>query len=153
MDAQPRDALSTREKLLVEGLYDWVKLWQVHRYVAEEDLSSGLGEVQRRTIEQVSSLISDGLAEVGGLRDHGARFEPWNASPKESLQRLSVEYVDRFNDRDGWPWTVWLCLTDKGKEIGRTHQHAYAMWLQDVRARGVEDRALPLWLEPDGIQP
>jgi hypothetical protein len=26
------------------------------------------------------------------------------------------------------------------------------MWLQDVRARGVEDRALPLWLEPSGIE-
>lgn len=153
MDAQRRDALSAREKLLVEGLHDWLKLWQVHRHVAEESLSSSLAEVQQRTIGLVGSLISDGVAEIGGLRDHGARFEPWIASPKETLQRLSVEYVDRFNDRAGWPWTVWLCLTDKGKEIGRTHQHAYAMWLQDVRARGVEDRALPLWLEPDGIQP
>jgi hypothetical protein len=42
MNAQPRDTLSAREKLLVEGLYDWLKLWQVHRHVAEENLSSSL---------------------------------------------------------------------------------------------------------------
>lgn len=153
MSAQPRDILSTREKLLVEGLYDWLKLWQVHRYVAEENLSSSLSEVQQKTIRLVRSMLSDGVAEIGGLREHGARFEPGSGSPDESLQRLSAEYVDRFNDRAGWPWTVWLCLTDKGKELGRSHQHTYAMWLQDVRERGVEDRALPLRLEPAGAQP
>ena len=153
MTAHPRDALSAREKLLVEGLHDWLKLWQVHRHVAEENLSSSLEEVQQTVMGLVLSLISEGVAEIGGLREHGARFERWSASPDASLRRLSVEYVDNFHDRAGWPWTVWLRLTDNGKSLGRTHQHTYALWLQDVRARGVEELALPLWLEPGGTQP
>jgi hypothetical protein len=142
--------ISAREKILVEGQHDWVKLWQVHRHVARENLSASLSEVQHKTLDMVRALVTEGEAEVGDLRDHGARFEPWETSLDESIQRLSAEYVDRFDDRTGWPWTLWLRITDKGKALGRTYESEYQQWLQDRRAQGREYEALPPTLEPGG---
>jgi hypothetical protein len=141
---------SAREKILVEGQHDWVKLWEVHRHIAEENLSASLADVQQKTLELVRMLIDEGVAEAGDLRDHGARFEPWDVPAQESIQRISAEYVDRFNDRVGWPSTLWLRITDKGKELGRTYEPAYRQWLEELRAQGREDPALPLRLEPGG---
>lgn len=145
-----RQVLSARQKVLVEGQHDWVKLWEVHRHVAEEDLSASLADVQRKTLELVRALISEGVAEAGDLRDHGARFEPWGIPAQESLERMSAEYVDRFNDRVGWPSTLWLRITDKGKDLGRSYEPAYKQWLDGLRAQGLEDQALPVRLEPGG---
>lgn len=96
-------------------------------------------------------LIDEGVAETGDLRDHGARFEPWDIPAQESVQRISAEYVDQFNDRVGWPSTLWLRITDKGKDLARSYEPAYRRWLEELRARGREDQALPLWLEPGGV--
>ncbi|CQD07957.1 hypothetical protein BN970_01533 [Mycolicibacterium conceptionense] len=140
--------LSAREKILVEGQHDWVKLWEVHRHVAEENLDGSLAEIQQRTLEVVRLLISEGVAEVGDLRDHGANFVPWNSSAHEAVQRIAAEYVDRFNDRAGWPWTLWLRVTDKGKEMARSYESEYANWLDELRQQGREDEALPARFEP-----
>lgn len=146
-----RQVLSAREKVLVEGQHDWVKLWEVHRHVAEDNLSASLAEVQQKTLELVRMLIDEGVAETGDLRDHGARFEPWDIPAQESVQRISAEYVDQFNDRVGWPSTLWLRITDKGKDLARSYEPAYRRWLEELRAQGREDQALPLWLEPGGV--
>ena len=143
--------LSAREKVLVEGQHDWIKLWEVHRHVAEENLSASLPEVQQNTLELVRSLVTEGVAEIGDLREHGARFEPWDSPLDESIQRLSAEYVDRFDDRTGWPWTLWLRITDKGKELGRSYQPKYQQWAQELCEQDREDEALPLRLEPGGL--
>lgn len=142
--------LSAREKVLVEGQHDWVKLWEVHRHVADEDLSASLTDVQRKTLELVRMLIDEGVAEAGDLRDHGARFEPWDIPAQESVERISAAYVDRFDDRVGWPSTLWLRITDNGKGLGRSYEPAYRQWLEELRAQGREDEALPVRLEPGG---
>lgn len=140
--------LSAREKLLVEGQYDWVKLWDVHRHVAFENLSDSLADVQRKTLAVVASLIRDGLAEVGDLRDHGARFEPWTSGIAGSIERLSAEYVDKFADRAGWPWTLWLRITDEGKRIGATHEANYRRWSEALHEQGSEEQVLPRNFDP-----
>ena len=137
------EALSAREKILVEGQHDWVKLWEVHRHVAEENLSATLADVQRKTLDLVESLLSDGLAEIGDLRDHGARFEPWISDLSESMQRIAGEYVDNFDDRATWPWTLWLRITESGRRIGEGFEGAYRRWLDELRVEGREDHALP----------
>lgn len=142
--------LSAREKILVEGQHDWVKLWDVHRHVAEENLSERLTEIQRKTLELVRLLISEGVAEVGDLQDRGARFVPWDSSMQESIQRISAEYVDRFNDRAGWPWTLWFRVTERGKALGRSYETEYAQWLEELRRQQGEDQALPVRFEPGG---
>lgn len=140
--------LSAREKLLVEGQHDWVKLWEVHRHVAEENSSATLAEVQGKTLDLVRSLISEALAEVGDLRDHGARFEPWTSTLDECIERIRAEYVDRFDERAGWPWTLWLRITDEGKRIGSSYESSYRRWLTELREQGREDEALPPKFEP-----
>lgn len=140
--------LSARHKLLVEGRHDWVKLWDVHRHVAEESSAETLAEVQNKAVGLVRSLISEGLAEVGDLRDHGARFEPWTSTLDESIQRIRAAYVDHFDDRAGWPGTLWLRITDEGKRIGLSHQSAYQRWITELRAQGREDEALPPEFQP-----
>lgn len=142
-------ALSARDKVLVEGQRDWVKLWEVHRHVAEENLSGTLADVQRKTLEVVESLLRAQLAEVGDLRDHGARFEPWTSGLSESMQRIADEYVDNFDDRTAWPWNVWLRITEAGKRIGVEREQAYRLWLDELRAQGREDQALPARLQPE----
>ncbi|MBB2989669.1 hypothetical protein FHR72_001132 [Mycolicibacterium iranicum] len=137
------DPLSAREKILVEGRDDWVKLWDVHRHVAEENSSASLLEVQRRTLELVRALVTERLAEIGDLRDHGAQFEPWTVGPDESMQRLAAQYVDHFDDRAGWPWTLWLRITDEGKRIGTIFEAAYQRWLTELREQDREFQALP----------
>jgi hypothetical protein len=109
-----------------------------------------LAEVQQKTLDLVRTLVTEGVAEVGDLYDHGARFEPWDTSLDESIERLSAEYIDRFDDRTGWPWTLWLRITPKGKELGRSYESEYQDWLRELRAQGREYEALPLTLEPGG---
>ncbi|KRD14173.1 hypothetical protein ASE48_03900 [Mycobacterium sp. Root265] len=140
--------LSAREKLLVEGQYDWVKLWDAHRHVAFENVSDPLAEVQRKTLALVAALIRDGLAEPGDLRYHGAHFEPWTSDLAESIERLSADYIDTFADRAGWPWTLWLRITDEGKRIGATHEAEYRRWSEALHEQGADEQALPLKFEP-----
>lgn len=145
--AEP-EALSAREKVLVEGQHDWVKLWDVHRHIAEENSSAALIDVQRKTLALVESLLREQLAEVGVLRDHGARFESWTSDLIETMKRLTVEYIDNFDDRAGWPWTLWLRITDTGRKVGAEHEAAYRQWLYELRAHGGEDQAIPGRLQP-----
>jgi hypothetical protein len=142
--------LSTREKILVEGLTDWVKLLQVHEYVAFEDTSAPLVEVQRRTLELVRSMAAEGVIALGNPIEHGARFKDWDIPLDEAMARLSGDYVDNFHDRANWPMLVWFRVTDVGKEIGRRYSENYATWLADLRAQGREYEPLPIHLVPGG---
>lgn len=140
--------LTTREKILFEGERDWVKLAQVHDYVALENPSASLAEVQRKTLDLVRSMADEGVIALGDLKDHGARFVDWDVPVDEAIVRLAAEYVDRFNDRRGWPWLLWLRVTEKGKEIGRRYSDEYGAWLADLRAQGREFEAPALKFVP-----
>jgi hypothetical protein len=142
--------LTTREKILFEGLHDWVKLQQVHEYIAFEDPSASLAEVQRRTLALVRSMAAEGVIALGNPIEHGARFKDWDIPLDEAMARLSADYVDNFHDRTNWPMLVWFRVTDKGKEIGRRYSEEYAAWLADLRAQGREYEPLPLHLVPGG---
>ena len=137
--SEPR-ALTAREKILVEGLTDWVKLQQVHEYVAFEDSSAPLTDVQRRTLELVRSMAAEGLIALGNPIEHGARFRDWDVPLNEAMARLSADYVDNFHDRDNWPMLVWFRVTDKGKEIGRRDSQEYTAWLPTFAPRAVSTR-------------
>jgi hypothetical protein len=142
--------LTTREKILLDGESDWVKLQQVHDYVASEDRSASLAEVQRKTLALVRTMAEEEVIALGEPIEHGARFEDWDIPLDEAIARLTAEYIDRFDDRLRWPWMLWFRVTDKGKQIGRTYEPEYAKWLADLRAQGREYEPLPLHLVPGG---
>lgn len=140
--------LTAREKIIVEGEHDWVKLHRIHKCVVFENLSASLSEVQQKTLELVRSMAEEGVISLGELKDHGARFMRWDIPIDEGIQRLAAEYIDRFDDRTGWPWTLWVAVTDKGKRLAHTYESEYAAWLADKRAQGREYEAMPLRFEP-----
>jgi hypothetical protein len=37
----------------------------------------------------------------------------------DSLKRIRHEYVERYDDKDRWPWYCWLDLTDEGDRVAR----------------------------------
>ena len=80
--------------------------------------------------------------------DHGAHFVDWDIPLDDAIARLAAEYVDRFNNRPGWPWMLWFRVTDKGKDIGRSYSDEYDAWLADLRAQGREYQAPSLHLVP-----
>jgi hypothetical protein len=145
--------LTAREKILVEGQHDWVQLDRVHEYVAFENLSASLPEVQRRTLELVQSMAEEGLLELGDVKDYGVRFVPWDIPIDEAIHRLAAEYVDRFDDHAGWPWTLFMAVTDKGKRLARSYEPEYTAWLAELRAQGREYEALPSRFVPDANPP
>lgn len=149
-DAEPTKVLTTREKILFDGEDDWVKLKQVHDYVASEDPTASLAQVQRRTLELVRSMAAEGVIALGDLTDHGARFVDWDIPLDDAIARLAAHYVDRFDDRRGWPWLLWLRVTDTGKQIGRRYSAEYDAWLADLRAAGREYESPPPHLVPGG---
>jgi hypothetical protein len=146
-----RKLLTTREKILLDGESDWVKIQQVHDYVAREDLSASLAEVQRKTLDLVRAMAEEGVIALGEPIEHGARFRDWDIPLDDAIARLAAEYIDRFNDRLRWPWMLWFRVTDKGKEIGRSYEAEYDAWLADLRAQGREYEPLPLHLVPGGL--
>lgn len=141
--------LTTREKILLDGDSDWVKLRQVHDYVAREDPSSSLADVQRRTLGLLRTMADEGVIAFGDPVDHGARFKDWDIPAEAAIARLAAEYIDRFNESLRWPWMLWFRVTDKGKQIGKAYEAEYDEWLADLRAQGREYEPLPRHLVPD----
>ncbi|MCV7281669.1 hypothetical protein H7J88_18710 [Mycolicibacterium flavescens] len=150
MNDSQQQALTTREKILLEGEDDWVKLQQIHDYVASEDRSASLSEVQRRTLALVRSMAEEGVIALGEPIEHGARFKDWEVSLDEAVARLAAEYIDRFDERLRWPFMLWVRVTDKGRQIGKAYERVYAAWLSDLRAQGREYEPLPMHLVPGG---
>ena len=142
--------LTAREKILVAGEDDWVSLDLFHHYIALENPSASLAEVQRKTLELVQSMAAEGVIALGQLKDFGARFVPWDIPLDDGIARLAAEYVDRFDDGTGWPMLLWLMVTDSGKTAARECRNEYAAWLAERREQGREYEAIPARLAPGG---
>lgn len=110
---------TARESILVHGLIDWVDLARVHSDILQENPSAPLSDVQKKTLETIRSLVSEGLFELGDLSGEGGRFVAWDTPLDESMKELYNVYVTHFDDRLTWTIYCWLNLTDKGEQIAR----------------------------------
>lgn len=110
---------TARENVLIHGLIDWVSLASIHTHVLEDHPEAPLSEVQDRTLSLVPSLVSEGLIEVGELSRKRGGFAAWDTPLDESMRRIVDLYVRRFDDTLGWPWEVWLKLTEKAVQVAR----------------------------------
>lgn len=90
---------------------------RVHQYVAQQNPSAPLSEVQNKTLEMIRSLVNEGLCELGAMSGKNGRFVAWNVSLDESMGIIYDAYVTHFDDRDMRHWYCWLNLTDKGERI------------------------------------
>jgi hypothetical protein len=40
----------------------------------------------------------------------------------DSLRRIRSEYVDKYDDKDNWPWYCWLDLTAEGEQVAQENE-------------------------------
>jgi hypothetical protein len=111
------EASSPREKVLLYGLSDWVALDDVHSYVQLANPGAPLTAIQDETLGLIRELAEEGLCLLGDLTGDGGRFQAWNTSVEDSLDRIRGEYVDRYHVDNHWPWYCWLELTAEGNRV------------------------------------
>jgi hypothetical protein len=117
---------TARENILIEGLDDSVDLGGVHQYVAHENPSASLSDVQSKTLEIIRALVDDGLVELGSMSGEGGLFVTWDTTLDESMNEIRDVYVNHFDDRALWVWDCWLNLTAKGRQVAESVERKYA---------------------------
>lgn len=118
---------NARDDVLRDGLSGEVDLGSVHWYVKQdhpktpfpESDGETLSEVQNESLSLVRSLLNEGLFEVGDFSDKSGDFVAWDTPLDESMKRIYKLYVTYFREKLGWPYEVWLKLTDKGLPVAR----------------------------------
>jgi hypothetical protein len=111
--------MTSRDEVLLLGLIDWVALDRIHWEVARANPTEPLSVIQNKTIELIRSLVTEGLFDIGDLTADGGQFIQWDSTIDESINRTRDVYVDRFDEQNVWPWSVWLSLTEAGEPVAR----------------------------------
>ena len=111
--------MKARESVLLRGLVDWIALDRIHWDVSQENQGAPLSVVQAKTLELISSLVDEGLAELGDLASKDGEFAAWRSPLDESIERIRDFYVAHFHDDNVWPWYAWLNLTEKGERAAQ----------------------------------
>lgn len=122
MDEAVWQASSPREKVLVSGLTDWAELGRIHSYVEGANPGASLTAIQDETLGLIRALADEGLVLIGDLTGPGRRFVAWKTSLPDSLRRIRSEYVDKYDDKDNWPWYCWLDLTAEGEQVAQENE-------------------------------
>ncbi|MGY4653755.1 hypothetical protein [Mycobacterium sp. URHB0021] len=114
------DAADVKELLLLEGLQDFVALWEVHEGFAGTDPTHAppLNQVQDLTLNLIRDLVNDGLFVLGVPdRKEPSGFELWDLPVDAAMARIEDAYVKNFDDRRGWSDIVWMNLTAIGQQL------------------------------------
>lgn len=114
---------TAREKILVDGVGDWVQLLAVHWHVEQESPDTSLPEVQEKTIDMIRSLVREGLFELGTVPSDAIGFVP-SSDLEGTIQEIRRDYIGQFEDRD-WEYHWWLNLTPKGEQLAEPLIDAY----------------------------
>jgi hypothetical protein len=104
-----------RENLLLKGLGRPVALNAVDWKIKQDHPSASTSEVQDETLEVMRTLVDDGLFTLGAVRKH--RFVSSKRSLDRSMHRISRRYVGHYDRPEGWMFTAWMKLTDRGEQL------------------------------------
>ncbi len=104
--------------LLVEGLEDYVGLWQVAKHVHRLYGSLPAERVRDVSLERLRPLILEGLIEPG-LPAEGGNFSSWDEDAKTALDRIEFEWRRLGKDPNIWD-ICWFKNTEKGNALART---------------------------------
>jgi hypothetical protein len=104
-----------RESLLVKGLGRPVALNAVDWKIKHDNPSASTSEVQDETLEVIRTLVDDGLFKLGDVRKH--RFVSSKRSLDRSMHRISRRYVGHYERPEGWMFSAWMKLTNKGEQL------------------------------------
>jgi hypothetical protein len=126
-DVGPRDYDDVRERLLLEGLRDWIHLSEIHaRFKFDHHTTKRPdAEAQQLTLSMIRELVDEGLFVLGvpGKKE-ASGFKPWDLPLDEAMAMIEHKYVTNFEDRWNWATCAWLELTKKGKALALQLYHA-----------------------------
>lgn len=109
------DLDSIQSTVLVEGLDDYVGLWELAKQVrrAEPDVTSD--EVRQGVLAGLEPLLTSGYVQAGQLTEEGG-FDPWPLAPAEALRRIDAEWRQLDGDPNIWE-ICWFRNTERGDRI------------------------------------
>ena len=113
---------TARLDMLLLGLCDWVSLADVDGAC---EFDNSVADKQRLTLRVIASLLDDGLMRIGDLTGDEGRFQAWDVSREEAMQRVRERYIDRYDDLDAWIWRIWFDLTDAGRQLAEQFRQKY----------------------------
>lgn len=109
---------STAEKeILLEGLDDYLGLWEFVASVRYESGTDDAGEIHRRTLALVRGMLDEGLASPGFPTRDG-HFDVVEMDTEDTIARISREWNELGREPDIWE-IIWFRLTDKGRNVAR----------------------------------
>lgn len=111
-----------QQSILLEGLRDYVSLWELVRDARDELGAQATGDsVRERVMNWIRPIVEAAYMEVGDLVRSGERskFVPWVTTPTNA-----VATVDRAWRRLGRDPTIgeicWFHNTPRGNSVART---------------------------------
>ena len=107
-----------RYELLTIGLSDWVSMAEVMTAIQCYGLAESIADKQHLVTSVIRSLLDDGLMSIGGLPDAG-QIPSWGLSIDESMARLREAFIDNYDDRRSWDYSIWLGLTEAGRHVAQ----------------------------------
>lgn len=115
-----REITGVEQEILLEGLEDYIGLWEVIAAVREELPEKEKPLIRRSVMEIISNLLKRGLMRAGvPTRDGG--FTASDEGIDELLARIECEWDELGREPDVWD-IIWFDITEKGKEASRLNQ-------------------------------
>lgn len=105
------------KEMLLEGLDDYLGLWEFVASIRNESHTEEAGEVRRRTLDLVRGILDEGLASPGFPTREG-HFDVVEMNTEDAITRISREWDELGREPDIWE-IIWFRLTDKGRKIAK----------------------------------
>lgn len=112
--AHAREITRAEREILLEGLDDYVGIWEILSVVSRElsGSANGEGSLRRAVMEVVSDVLGGGLMRAGFPRDGG--FEALDCRAGETVEWIEHEWDELDREPDVGD-IIWFKLTDKGE--------------------------------------
>lgn len=105
-----------RKVLLSHALGNCLPMAHVASVLRPEDLGETLTDRQNVVLSTIRSLLDDGLMKIGNiLGASDERVVPWDLTIDAAMDRVRDLFVDHYNERTLWDFTIWFQLTPAGE--------------------------------------
>src|SRR5258706_3895123 len=110
------DLDSIQREILMEGLDDYVGLWQVVRSLRERFGDLPTDRIRELALERLQPLLDQGLIESG--MPGSGEFLSWGSDAATTLARIDAEWRALGKDPN-MPDICWFSNTEKGDLIAK----------------------------------
>ncbi len=111
-----------KREFLVEGVDDYIGLWQIPSRVRFHLNVQEFGEVKEASIELMRQLVvRERLLVAGELAEEGG-FKPWSLAPEEVIEYIEQLWSELGRDPNLGDDIPWFDLTARGEKAARISQ-------------------------------